>query len=179
MRQGGEMIEISALPGSVTKVMHLHYNDWPLLVTFCCNVNKLFCLLFVQSGSSTSACACLWYNLIQWISFPYGASALPSLNSSSQRRLIAAKPTIYVHLVATVLATTAHLYPWDSKISSEMIIMNDNKLLNSTFKAEFTKRFDRQTKAGNSGRHYYKLILHSRAKCEKVSSKEKFKHFIS
>ena len=44
------MIEISALPGSVTKVMHLHYNDWPLLVTFCCNVNKLFCLFFVQSS---------------------------------------------------------------------------------------------------------------------------------
>lgn len=30
----GEMIEIGTLPGSVTKVRHLHYNDWPLLVTF-------------------------------------------------------------------------------------------------------------------------------------------------
>ncbi len=42
------MIEISALPGSVTKVIHLHYNDWPLLVTFCWDVNKLFCLSLFQ-----------------------------------------------------------------------------------------------------------------------------------
>ncbi len=45
----GEMIEISPLPGSVTKVRHLHYNDWPLLVTFCWNVNKLFCLFLFKT----------------------------------------------------------------------------------------------------------------------------------
>lgn len=48
----GEMIEISALPGSVTKVIHLHYNDWPLPVTFCQDVNKLFCLSLFQTVSS-------------------------------------------------------------------------------------------------------------------------------
>lgn len=42
----GEMIKISTLPGSVTRLMHLHHNAWPLLVTFPSNVNKLvFCLL--------------------------------------------------------------------------------------------------------------------------------------
>lgn len=41
MREKGEMIEINALPGSVAKVIHLHYNDWPLQVTLRWNVNKL------------------------------------------------------------------------------------------------------------------------------------------
>lgn len=42
------MIEINT-PGECYKgyTVHLHYNDWPLLVTFCWNVNKLGCL-FVE-----------------------------------------------------------------------------------------------------------------------------------
>lgn len=46
----GEMIEIRALLGSVTKVIHLHYNDWPLLATFCWNLNKLFCLYLFKNS---------------------------------------------------------------------------------------------------------------------------------
>lgn len=63
----GGMIEISALLASVTKVIHLHFNDWPLLVTFCWNVNKLFCLSLLSSAYNFSDNICC--KLISFVTF--------------------------------------------------------------------------------------------------------------
>lgn len=56
----GEMIEIRPLPGSVAEVMHLHYNDWPLPVTYCQNVNKLSCLFLFQTVCRDQPTLILW-----------------------------------------------------------------------------------------------------------------------
>lgn len=94
MMRRGEMIEISALPGSVTKVIHWHYTHWPLLELFCWNVNTVFCLsLFKADCWDQPALLFCDIILFKWISLGgtgsicYITSAIPSINSWCQRAL--------------------------------------------------------------------------------------------